>query len=96
MTAYIKMIDIWMIFAMLYPFCVVTLYSVLQILVAREQDVPVAMGIEKTKLKIKRATKFVNFLLDSGLPTLVIIFIVIFWMLGITNITSNEINNSCI
>ena len=32
MTAYIKMIDVWMIFAMMYPFCVVTLYSVMEAL----------------------------------------------------------------
>ena len=32
MTAYIKMIDVWMIFTMMYPFCVVTLYSVMEVL----------------------------------------------------------------
>ena len=95
MTAYIKMIDIWMIFTMLYPFCVVTLYSILQFLVAQDQDIPVAMKIDKTKWKIKGAAKLVNVLLDVGLPAIVIMFIILFWILGITNTTSAEINHSC-
>ena len=95
MTAYIKMIDMWMIFTMLYPFCVVTLYSVLQFLVGQDQDIPVAMKIEKTNWKIKGAAKFVNFLLDFGLPAIVIMFIIIFWILGIANTASTKINHSC-
>ena len=88
MTAYIKMIDIWMIFTMLYPFCVVALYSILQFLVAQDQDIPVAMKVDKTKWKVKGAAK-----LDIGL--IVFMFIILFWILGIINTTSVEINYSC-
>ena len=59
MTAYIKMIDIWMIFAMIYPFCVVTLYSTLEFLKGQDQDIPVAMKIEKRTWKIKKVVNFV-------------------------------------
>ena len=95
MTAYIKMIDIWMIFAMLYPFCVVTLYSVLEFLKAQDQDIPVPVKNEKNKWKVTKVVKLINFLLDFGLPVIVIIFIIIFWILGINNKNSPEIRKSC-
>ena len=31
-TAYIKMIDVWMIFTMIYPFVVVTLYAIKEVI----------------------------------------------------------------
>ena len=86
MTAYIKMIDIWMILAMVYPFSVVTLYSMLEFLKQQDQDIPVDMKIEKRNWKIKKVVKIINFLLELGLPVLVIVFIIIFWILGIINI----------
>ena len=85
MTAYIKMIDIWMIFAMIYPFSIVTLYSILEFLKGQDQDIPVGMKIEKRNWKIKKVVKIINFLLGLGLPVLVIIFIIIFWILGLIN-----------
>ena len=36
MTGYIKMIDIWMIFTMSYPFVVITLHCLEKIIVDRE------------------------------------------------------------
>ena len=92
MTAYIKMIDTWMIFTMFYPFCVVTLYSVLQFLNARKQNI--TLKSEQDEGKIKKITGIINFLLDNGLPIIVLIFIMIFWILGI-NHTSSELNKSC-
>ena len=94
MTAYIKMIDTWMIFTMLYPFCVVTLYSVLQFLKTWNQNIPIPMKSEKQEWKIKKITEIVNFLLDLGLPVMVFIFLIIFWILGIKN-TSSELDKSC-
>ena len=90
MTAYIKMIDIWMIFAMIYPFSVVTLLAILEFLKGQDQDVPVAMKIEKRTWKIKKVVNMVNFMLDIGLPVIVTIFIIIFWILGINNINSQN------
>ena len=95
MTAYIKMIDVWMIFAMIYPFCVVTLYSALEFLKAHYQDIPVALKIEKTEWKIKKAEGIVNQILDLGLSIIVIIFITVFFILGIINSTSAEISKIC-
>ena len=88
MTAYIKMIDVWMICAMIYPFSVVTLFSILEFLKGQDQDIPVAIKIEKRTWRIKKMVKIVNFLLDFGLPICVIIFISIFWILGIIHTNS--------
>ena len=85
MTAYIKMIDIWMIFAMIYPFCVVSLYSALEYLKAHDQDILVVLKIEKTKCRIIKAARVVNLMLDFVLPIIVIIFIIMFFILGIIN-----------
>ena len=94
MTAYIKMIDIWLVFAMLYPFCVVMLYSISQFLQVYDQNIPVPMKIGKLAWENRIVPKIVNFLLDFGLPIMFIIFIIIFWILGIFNTTS-KVNNFC-
>ena len=94
MTAYIKMIDIWLVFAMLYPFCVVMLYSISQFLQVYDQNIPVPMKIGKLEWEKRIVPKIVNFLLDFGLPIMFIIFIIIFWILGIINTTS-KVNNFC-
>ena len=44
MTAYIKMIDIWMIFSMFYPFLVVSLYSIMEVLKNKKNNVKTAPG----------------------------------------------------
>ena len=95
MTAYIKMIEIWMILSMVYPLCVVTLYSVLQFLKTHDQDIPVPMKIEKVGWKNKNVTRIVNFLLDFGLPLLFLLLILIFFILGIINAKSTVPSNSC-
>ena len=94
MTAYIKMIDTWMIFTMFYPFSVVILYSILQFLNTRNQDIPISMKSEENGGNIRQVTEIVNFLLDYGLPVIVLIFMMIFWILGI-NHTSSEFSKSC-
>ena len=94
MTAYIKMIDIWLVLAMLYPFCVVMLYSIFQFMQAYDQNIPVPMKIGKVAWKNKILPKMIIFLLDFGLPIMFIIFMIIFWILGIINTTS-KINNFC-
>ena len=56
-TGYIKMIDIWAIFALSYPFCVIALYSALEvhmyISIRREKVLIPNLDTEgKTKLSI--------------------------------------------
>ena len=95
MTAYIKMIEIWLIFALFYPFCVVSLYSLVQFLAEHDQDIPVPMKGTKAAWKNKRVINMVNFLLDLGLPVLFILFIIIFWILGIIKTSSTLVYDAC-
>ena len=78
------MIDVWMIFTMMYPFSAVTLYSVLEFLKEDDHNIPVPLDTSKRNIRA------VRFLLDYGLPSLASIFIIIFWLLGIINRASDE------
>ena len=97
MTAYIKMIDIWMIFAMMYPFCVVSLYSVIEALKNTKTKSQISSDAftESRDLKKNNTIRIVSFLLDWGLPLLVIIFIIGFWAAGLANNASSKITNVC-
>ena len=96
-TSYIKMIDIWMIFSMLYPFFVVSLYSIMEVLKNKKNKIQTSAGdwIEKGHLMNSRSVKTVAFLLDWGLPLLVIIFIIIYCSLGLVNYTYPDVDNIC-
>ena len=87
-TAYIKMIDIWMIFTMFYPFCMVTLYSVVEL--KRNDD-------DEALLTRKRMITMISLMIDYGLPILAITFSIIFWVLGIINTTavSTALDKTC-
>ena len=96
-TAYIKMIDVWMIFTMMYPFCVVTLYSVMQLFEDEEIDTITPVGPKKTEWRRKITIMTVTFMLDYGLPALGTIFIIVFWMLGFINsvVASAALKKTC-
>ena len=95
MTAHIKMIDTWMIFTMLYPFSVVTLYSLLEFLKTEDENIPIPMKEEEREWVDRRIIKTVTFLLDRGLPIIVTIFIIIFLVLGLHNSSSTVLNKTC-
>ena len=75
MTAYIKMVDVWMIFTMMYPFSVVTLYSVLEYL--KEDDLNTVVMLH-TSTKMRITILVVTFILHYGLPVVAVIFTVFF------------------
>ena len=95
MTAYIKMIDVWMIFTMLYPFCVVTLYSLMDNIKNKKTKSKTGAldCIDTRDLMNMRTIRTVTFLLDFGLPIFVIIFLIIFWIFGLTS--SSELDQLC-
>ena len=97
MTAYIKMVDVWMIFTMMYPFCVVTLYSVMEALKNKKTNTKTVDPdfLYTRDLMNERSMRAVAFLLDWGLPILVTVFIIFFWSLGITNYVSSQLDNVC-
>ena len=74
---------------MLYPFCVVILYSLLQ-LVKIDSNVPVPMIADKTKLSSRKVARIITFMLDYGLPCTVTVLIIVFWVLGTSNIIDNQ------
>ena len=96
-TAYIKMIDIWLIFAMMYPFCVVTLYSIMEFWKDRKTDSEKAnlRCIEQMELMNSRTIKSLTVMLDWGLPIFCTIFIIMFVVLGLHNYAIAEFDKVC-
>ena len=64
MTAYIKLIDIWLIVSMIYPFSIVTLYSVIEFMKDDDIDTPVSLKEGTTGFGKKRTIAVINFMLD--------------------------------
>ena len=103
LTAYIKTIDIWMIFTMMYPFCVVTLYVLQELVMNSEPDTPVSLVGSKAKegwngkgaSMSRKILGAIRFMLDYGLPVLVIVFIVFFWGLGFNNRAQHDLHKTC-
>ena len=86
------MIDVWMIFTMLYPFCVVTLYSAIEVFKNKKncKNICSMNPIETKDLINIKTIKTLTFVLNWGLPVVVTIFILIFWILGLTNSDEQE------
>ena len=81
------MIDVWMIVSMMYPFCVVGLYSARELFKNRMDEVkPVALSPPKGHMldddQPSWIIKMVDFMLGWGLPILVMCFTILFWALG--------------
>ena len=98
-TAYIKKIDVWMICMILYPFFVVSLYTIKEVLEKNQNktnnkeisgDWIVKKDIRKTK-----TLKTVTFLLDLGLPLLVSLSVTVFWFLGLANYAYSDVVSVC-
>ena len=81
-TAYVKMIDVWLILSMMYPFCVVTLYSLLEA-VTPDDEVPVPLTDDKKEQGEKTVARIISFMLDYGLPFTFTLFSIVFLALGI-------------
>ena len=94
-TAYIKMIDIWMIFSMLYPFFVVLIYAILEVLEHTQNKVKTAVGDWMIEIDQGKLLRTVSTILDWGLPLLVTTFIILYWTLGLVNYTWPDIDNIC-
>ena len=99
MTSYIKMIDIWMIFMMLFPFFEVCLYTLTEVLKNRKSQIQMkkATGkwIDKDIQMNLRGMSLVYFSLDWGLPLLATIFIVVFWTIGLVSYSSSNVDSAC-
>ena len=72
-TAYIKMIDCWLIFSLLKPFVDIILQTYIQTLRERSE--------EKQKAKIKMS----RIMLRVIYPSFFTVFVVIFWTVGLVH-----------
>ena len=82
-TSYVKMIDIWMIATLLYPFIQVILHTKKEILKTKIATIVspiVSKEVNTDKMKLKHC----HFFSDWVLPLLSVLFAVGFWLLGIT------------
>ena len=79
MTAYIKVIDIWMIVTMVY--C----GTLLEFIKDDDIDASVTLVQGASGLGKRRAIRVIIFMLDFGLPLIIVNFIIIFWVFGIIN-----------
>ena len=82
---------------MLYPFFVVSLYSIMEVLKNKKNKIETASSdwLKTGHLLNSRALKTVSFLLDWGLPLLVTIFIILYSTLGLLNYTLSQVDNIC-
>ena len=87
-----------MICIMLYPFFVVTLYTVREVLMNKKNTIKKKGSgdwVNKENMVNTRAVRTITFLLDWGLPLLVTLFVIFFWLLGMINVASPDIESIC-
>ena len=91
-TEYIKMVDVWMLFMMFYPFLIVSLYTIKEVL-KKGNDIEKINNdwIDKNEKKIK----MVSCLLSWGLPLLMSIFVSFYWTVGLVNHFSTDLESVC-
>ena len=96
-TAYIKMLDIWMIFCTLYPFLTVLLFAITEFLTDKKNEVnSIADSFSNLKAKgYNLGNTCVAKFLDRGLPLISLTFISVFWAFGINNYFQPDVKNSC-
>ena len=83
---------------MLYPFFVVTLYTVREVLGNKKNTIKTKGSgdwVNKENMIKTKAVRTVTFLLDWGLPLLVTLFIIFFWLLGMINVASPDVESIC-
>ena len=96
-TAYIKMLDIWMIFCTLYPFLIVLFFALSEFLAEKKDDV---QSIPNSFLQMKAkgyniGNTCVTKVLDWGLPLISFTFISLFWTFGINNYFWPDVETTC-
>ena len=92
-TAYIKMVDIWILSMMLYPFLAVILLTVKENVETMEDNAKPVCGkwVTKQKWSTRVSTCLNNWVLISALS----IFIIFYWTAGIINLTFPTVSRAC-
>merc|ERR1711915_421986 len=107
LTAYIKMVDIWMILMMLYPFLTVSLLTCKELVqnsqkIAGKPSKTSSAGRVANNPEVflpisdeSRILKFICFLLDKGLLIFITIFALIYWTCGLVSNRNGKISGGC-
>ena len=87
------MVDIWILFMMFYPFLIVSLFAIKEVLKNKKNKVNEKNGnwVEQDERKIR----IVAFLLSWGLPLLLSTFTLIYWIVGMQNYVSPDLQSVC-
>jgi len=87
------MVDIWLLCMMLYPFFLVILLTTMEIFDSSQIAIEAVSG--KWTAKEKRGTQIISFLLKLGLPILLIIFMLVYWTVGLYNVVAPDVYTVC-
>ena len=90
------MVDIWMVFMMFYPFLIVSLYTIREVLKNKNNKVmnKTCNWIEQNE-EGDRKIRIVGYLLNAGLPLLMSMFISLYWTIGLLNYFSPDLHGVC-
>ena len=86
-----------MIFCILYPFCIVLLYTIIEVFRNKQNKVKsTAVDWVDNKDEVNpKVQQLVSMILDFGLPLMFNTFIIIFWAFGIANYIWPDVEQVC-
>ena len=87
------MVDIWLLCMMLYPFFLVILLTTMEIFDNRELAIESVSG--KWTGRKERGPQLIFCFLKWGLPLLLIIFMLVYWTIGLYNVVAPNIFTVC-
>ena len=87
------MIDIWMVFMMLYPFLIVCLYAAME----RFKNIKNKVSTNNGNWIDKHGGKMmlISNLLDVVLPLLITTFIILYWTVGLVHSSAEDPGSVC-
>ena len=97
-VSYIKMLDVWLITMMMYPFFIVTLCTINKTMSKDEKKENYKMKsewVQKEGEWKRKVTLRLLSALDTGLPIVTIVFVLVFLSLGITKSYFGQIGKKC-
>ena len=87
------MVDIWLLCMMLYPFFLVILLTTIEIFDNKKIAIQSVSG--KWTGKVERGTQIISYFLKWGLPMLLLIFMLIYWTIGLYNVVAPDVFTIC-
>ena len=91
------MIDVWMLFTMMYPFSTVSLYAIIEVLSRKDENAVCDISKEKdqTENRISKIIEKINLYLNFLLPLFATLFILAFFWVGIYKSENYNNNIDC-